>query len=39
MGDAKAATAEKGVRWLELGAAGYAAAIAEVCRVGGLASD
>jgi creatinine amidohydrolase len=34
MGDATAATAEKGARWLELGAAGYAAAIAEVCRIG-----
>jgi creatinine amidohydrolase len=34
MGDAAAATAEKGERWLELGAAAYAAAIAEVCRIG-----
>jgi creatinine amidohydrolase len=34
MGDATAATAEKGRRWLELGAAGYAEAIAEVCRAG-----
>jgi len=39
MGDATAATAEKGVRWLELGAAGYASAIAEVCRAGRLASN
>jgi creatinine amidohydrolase len=36
MGDATAATAEKGARWLELGAAGYASAIAEICRVGRL---
>jgi len=34
MGDAAAATAQKGERWLEEGAAGYAAAIAEVCRLG-----
>jgi creatinine amidohydrolase len=34
MGDATAATAEKGERWLELGASGYADAIAEVCRLG-----
>ena len=34
MGDATAATAEKGERWLEEGAAAYAAAIAEVCRIG-----
>jgi creatinine amidohydrolase len=34
MGDASAATAEKGRRWLELGAAGYAEAIAEACRIG-----
>lgn len=34
MGDATAATAEKGRRWLELGAAGYAEAIAEACRAG-----
>jgi creatinine amidohydrolase len=34
MGDAASATAEKGERWLELGAQGYAEAIAEVCRVG-----
>jgi creatinine amidohydrolase len=33
MGDATAATPEKGERWLELGASGYAAAIAEVCRI------
>jgi creatinine amidohydrolase len=33
MGDAPAATVEKGERWLKLGAAGYAAAIAEVCRI------
>jgi creatinine amidohydrolase len=32
MGDATAATAEKGRRWLELGASGYAEAIAEACR-------
>ena len=32
MGDAAAATAEKGERWLEVGATAYAAAIAEVCR-------
>jgi creatinine amidohydrolase len=37
MGDATAATAEKGERWLERGADGYAAAIAEVCRIGRLA--
>lgn len=34
MGDAAAATAEKGERWLEQGAASLAAAIAEVCRLG-----
>jgi creatinine amidohydrolase len=34
MGDATAATVEKGERWLEQGASGYAAAIAEVCRIG-----
>jgi creatinine amidohydrolase len=34
MGDAAAATAQKGERWLEQGAAGYAAAIAEICRIG-----
>jgi len=34
MGDAASATAQKGERWLELGAAAYAAAIAEICRVG-----
>jgi creatinine amidohydrolase len=34
MGDATAATAEKGRRWLELGAEGYAAAIADACRAG-----
>jgi len=33
MGDAAAATAQKGERWLEQGAEGYASAIAEVCRV------
>ena len=33
MGDATAATAQKGERWLEQGADGYAAAIAEVCRI------
>ena len=32
MGDAAAATPDKGERWLERGAEGYAAAIAEVCR-------
>jgi creatinine amidohydrolase len=37
MGDAAAASAAKGEAWLELGADGYAAAIAEVCRVGRLA--
>jgi creatinine amidohydrolase len=34
MGDATAATVKKGRRWLELGAAAYAEAIAEVCRTG-----
>jgi creatinine amidohydrolase len=34
MGDATAATAAKGERWLELGASAYAEAIAEVCRIG-----
>ncbi|HTU03663.1 MAG TPA: creatininase family protein [Candidatus Sulfotelmatobacter sp.] len=34
MGDATAATAEKGERWLEQGATSIAAAIAEVCRLG-----
>jgi creatinine amidohydrolase len=34
MGDATAATAEKGRRWLEQGADGYAAAIAALCRPG-----
>jgi creatinine amidohydrolase len=34
MGDATAATAEKGERWLEEGATSLAAAIAEVCRLG-----
>ena len=38
MGDATAGTAEKGRRWLELGAAGYADAIAEACRLGRLAA-
>jgi creatinine amidohydrolase len=32
MGDATAASAEKGARWLEAGASGYAQAIAELCR-------
>lgn len=34
MGDASAATASKGERWLEQGADCYAAAIAEICRAG-----
>jgi creatinine amidohydrolase len=34
MGDAPAATAEKGERWLDMGATAYAEAIAEVCRIG-----
>jgi creatinine amidohydrolase len=34
MGDATAATVAKGELWLERGADGYAAAIAEVCRIG-----
>jgi len=34
MGDATAATAQKGERWLEMGATAYAEAIAEVCRAG-----
>jgi len=34
MGDAPSATAQKGERWLELGASAYAAAIAEICRSG-----
>jgi creatinine amidohydrolase len=34
MGDASAATAEKGERWLDMGATAYAEAIAEVCRIG-----
>jgi creatinine amidohydrolase len=34
MGDASAATAQKGERWLEQGASAYAAAIAEACRAG-----
>jgi creatinine amidohydrolase len=34
MGDATAATAEKGERWLDQGASSLAAAIAEVCRLG-----
>jgi len=38
MGDATAGTAEKGRRWLELGAAGYADAIVEACRLGRLAA-
>jgi creatinine amidohydrolase len=33
MGDATAATAQKGERWLEQGADGYAAAISELCRI------
>ena len=33
MGDATAATAEKGAAWIERGADSYAAAIAELCRV------
>jgi creatinine amidohydrolase len=32
MGDATAATVEKGERWIEQGASGYAAAIAQICR-------
>jgi creatinine amidohydrolase len=39
MGDAAAATAEKGTRWLEIGAAGYAEAIAEACRAGRVAAS
>jgi creatinine amidohydrolase len=34
MGDATAASAQKGEHWLEQGAAGYAKAIAEACRIG-----
>jgi creatinine amidohydrolase len=34
MGDATAATAEKGERWIEQGASAYAEAIAEICRAG-----
>jgi creatinine amidohydrolase len=34
MGDATAASAEKGMRWLELGAERYAEQIAELCRAG-----
>jgi creatinine amidohydrolase len=34
MGDATAGTVAKGELWLERGADGYAAAIAEVCRIG-----
>jgi creatinine amidohydrolase len=34
MGDAAAATAAKGKRWIEDGAAGYAQAIADLCREG-----
>jgi creatinine amidohydrolase len=34
MGDAPAATPEKGERWLEQGATAYAAGIAEACRLG-----
>jgi creatinine amidohydrolase len=36
MGDAAAASAAKGEIWLERGADGYAAAVAEVCRIGRL---
>jgi len=32
MGNAPSATVEKGEKWLELGATGYAEAIAEACR-------
>jgi creatinine amidohydrolase len=32
MGDAASATAQKGERWLELGATAYAQAISEACR-------
>ena len=34
MGDAASATAEKGERWLAMGAEAYASAIAEICRLG-----
>ena len=34
MGDATAATAEKGERWLESGATAYAEAIGDLCRSG-----
>jgi creatinine amidohydrolase len=34
MGDATAASAEKGERWLDAGASAYAEAISEVCRIG-----
>jgi creatinine amidohydrolase/Fe(II)-dependent formamide hydrolase-like protein len=34
MGDATAATAAKGERWLEAGSADLAQAILEVCRLG-----
>lgn len=37
MGDATAASVEKGTRWLELGAAHYADQIAEICREGRVA--
>jgi creatinine amidohydrolase len=36
MGDAPAATVEKGERWLDRGATAYAAGIAEACRLGRL---
>jgi creatinine amidohydrolase len=39
IGDATAATAEKGARWLEQGATDYAKAIAEVCRIGRSSTD
>lgn len=39
IGDATAATAEKGRRWLEEGATAYAEAIAEVCRIGMASAD
>jgi creatinine amidohydrolase/Fe(II)-dependent formamide hydrolase-like protein len=39
MGDAASATREKGERWLESGARGYAEAIARVFREGGTDPD
>jgi len=39
MGDATAATAEKGATWIELGARRYAEAIAEICREGRRGAD